>query len=53
MYPWKLNLEVSYGGVESSLPLIPLLYPGQVIGIVQVELGENGGPMEGFEGQVD
>lgn len=53
VYSWKLNLEVSHRGVETGLPLIPLLYPGQVVGILQVELGENGSPKEGFEGQVD
>lgn len=44
---------MSHRGVETGLPLIPLLYPGQVVGILQVELGENGSPKEGFEGQVD
>lgn len=38
---------------QICFPFTPLSYVDQVIGIMEVELRQNGGAMEGFESGVD
>lgn len=42
-------LIMSTGSVEGCLPLIPFVYPNQVVGIPKVQLGEDGSALERFE----
>jgi hypothetical protein len=44
-----LILIISAGCVEGCLPLTPLTYPNQVVGISKVQLGKNGVLLERFK----
>lgn len=46
-------LIVSSWGVECRLPLISFSDADEVVGVAQVKFGENGGPLEQFEGSGD
>lgn len=45
--------KMTEGSVECSFSLIPLFDPDEVVGVSEVELGEDGSGAEGLEGGID